>query len=255
MTAPNFKNTLSITPIHLANLLLADNCILLLDAKTLELSDFNLPDHLSPFELIVINRRKSPQAKQEYLATRLLLKLLAKHYLKTTLPDFTNTPPSAISSEFDEVSSKLQLHINNEIVINACISHSHGFVGVALNPSKSEFGFDIEKISLKRPFKKLAKHFYHQDEMTLITQPSEIKNQANIFFRIWTLKESLAKATSCPIAKLLSPNVFHALTSAELLASSNVINVGDGVNHETFDVSVVHKKSTNWRCFLLSDSV
>ena len=78
MTEHYFKNALSITSTQLANLSFASNSILLFNAKTLELSDFNLPDCLSPFELTIINRRKSPQAKQEYLATRLLLKHLIK---------------------------------------------------------------------------------------------------------------------------------------------------------------------------------
>ena len=251
MTEHYFKNALSITSTQLANLSLASNSILLFNAKTLELSDFNLPDCLSPFELNIINRRKSPQAKQEYLATRLLL----KHLIKVTQPQHTHVPLNKMSTEFDEASSKLQIQVGGD-VINTCISHSHGLVGVALNFDKSEFGFDIEKVSLKRPFEKLAKHFYHNDEITLITKPTNTQAQADTFFRIWTLKESLAKATSRPIAKLLSPNVFDELNSAKLSACSNRVTVADSSDSNVcFDVSVVHKKSTDWRCFLLNDFI
>ena len=249
MTEYYFKNALSITSTQLANLSLASNSILLFNAKTLELSDFNLPDCLSPFELTVIYRRKRVQAKQEYLATRLLL----KHLIKVAQPQHAHVALNKMSTVFDETSSKLQIHVNGD-VINTCISHSHGLVGVALNFDKSEFGFDIEKVSLKRPFEKLAKHFYHNDEITLITEPACTHAQANTFFRIWTLKESLAKATSRPIAKLLSPNVFDELHSAKLSACSNSVTVADSSNSNVcFDISVVYKKSTDWRCFLLTD--
>lgn len=244
MTTDYFENTLRITSTQLANLPMVNKGILLFDAAKLDVSQFNLPDSLSPFELSVINRRKSPQAKQEYLATRILLKQL----VKIAKPQYANTPLYNMSTQFDEVSAKLQLHVNGEI-INTCISHSHSFVGVALNLANTEFGFDIEKISLKRPFEKLAKHFYHADEITLITKPSNTQAQANTFFRIWTLKESLAKATSRPIAHLLSPNVFSELSLQGLTVSSNNITV----ENELFDISVVHKKSTEWRCFLIKN--
>ncbi len=250
MTAHYFKNTLSITTIQLTNLPLANNSILLFDATKLDVSKFNLPDYFSPFELSVINRRKRAQAKQEYLATRILLKQL----VKIAKPQYANTPLNGMSTQFDEASAKLQLYVSDE-VINTCISHSHGLVGVALNLAKTEFGFDIEKISLKRPFEKLAKHFYHADEIALIAKPSNTQTQANTFFRIWTLKESLAKATSRPIAKLLSPNVFNELNMATLSASSNCVTVESNNKHTQFDITVAHKKSTDWRCFLITDFI
>jgi 4'-phosphopantetheinyl transferase len=214
--------------------------IIFCDATTLNLSHFNLAHLLSPFELSVINKRKSPKAKQEYLATRLLLKYL----VKKTMPHYAHVRTNTISSAFHAPSSKLQLHIENNAVINCCISHSHGFVGAALNPTRSEFGFDIEQVNLKRPFEKLANHFYHPDEVNLISEPDNEHTKAERFFRIWTLKEALAKATSRPVAKLLSPSVFTELSLSKLYASSTQFN--------GFDISVVNEKSTDWRCFLIN---
>lgn len=250
MNTQHFTHTLNVSPAKLpiddANF----ECILLFNANALKLNDFNLSDYLSTFELTVINKRKSPQAKQEYLATRLLLKYLARCYLKSSSPHYTNLPFNIMCSRFNTQSNKLQLHIKNDCVINACISHSHGFVGVALNVLKSEFGFDIEKINLTRPINKLAKHFYHVDEIALLNQSCDNNRQANTFFRLWTLKEALAKATSRPIAQLLSPNVFNELTQSKLVASSDVVSQS---NMQAFDISVVSKKSTHWQCFLLND--
>lgn len=214
-------------------------CILFFDASTLDISQYDLPALLSEFELNVINRRKSAKAKQEYLATRLLLKYLVK--LNTT--EFKNIPTNHISSEFDEKTSKLLIHImGSETVFSSCLSHSNGFVGAALNLERVEFGFDIEKISLKRPFKKLAKHFYHADEVNLITANEQ--HSAERFFRIWTLKEALAKATSRPIAKLLSPNVFTELSQTQLTAKST--------EYQGFDISVI-SKNTGWQCVHVDD--
>ncbi|MGS0497052.1 hypothetical protein CWB85_06170 [Pseudoalteromonas sp. S1727] len=213
--------------------------ILLFDAQLLNVDEFNLNTLLSPFELTVFTRRKSNKAKQEYLATRLLLKYLVKR----SFPEFTTLPANQLSSEFDESSSKLLIHIaGSSTVISSCLSHSNGFVGAALNIDRIQFGFDIEKINLQRPFEKLAKHFYHIDEVNLITQ-NEYQG-AERFFRIWTLKEALAKATSRPIAKLLSPNVFTELTQANLAAVS--------CQYNEFDISVVSEKSTDWQCSVVN---
>ncbi|WP_288985890.1 4'-phosphopantetheinyl transferase superfamily protein [uncultured Pseudoalteromonas sp.] len=242
MSVTYFENQLEITP-ALAN---NSHCIALLNATTLNVGEFDLPHYLSPFELNVINRRKNPQAKQEYLATRLVLKYL----VKTACSSYASLKLCDISSEFNPDNSKLELHIKNTTgVISCCISHSHGFVGAALNVASTQFGFDIEKISLKRPFNKLAKHFYHPAEVSLITDTDNITTQAHHFFRIWTLKEALAKATSRPIAQLLSPNVFNELNNTQLTACSNTVV---GAHNDMFDISVVAKKSTDWRCSFIS---
>jgi len=233
-----FEQHLTVNPFSASNI--NAQCVLLLNAESLKLADFSLTDLLSPFEQAVIERRKSNKAKQEYLATRLLLKFLVRH----CFTEFANIPANHISSEFDEQSSKLLLHIKNtNTVLSSCLSHSNGFVGAALNIEQGEFGFDIEKISLKRPFEKLAKHFYHHQEVYLITADEQYAAQR--FFRIWTLKEALAKATSRPIAKLLSPHVFTELTTANLNAKS--------CEFRDFDISIVNKKSTDWQCFYIDD--
>jgi|ETNvirnome_2_130_1030620.scaffolds.fasta_scaffold00054_25 4'-phosphopantetheinyl transferase len=242
MSVTYFENQLEITP-ALAN---NSHCIALLNATTLNVGEFDLPHYLSPFELNVINRRKNPQAKQEYLATRLVLKYL----VKSACSSYASLKLCDISSEFNPDNSKLELHIKNTTgVISCCISHSHGFVGAALNVASTQFGFDIEKISLKRPFEKLAKHFYDAAEVALITKQPCTAAKAATFFRLWTLKEALAKATSRPIAQLLSPNVFCELGNSQLSATSTVLT--NDVN-EQFDISVVAKKSTDWRCSIIT---
>lgn len=211
--------------------------LLLMDANDFPLELANSHVLLSPFEQHILQKRKRPQAKKEYVATRLLLKFLVKQHL----PQLKDMPLSDISSEFDNEQSKLIVHIDGHASIPCCLSHSHGFVGAALNVDNLTFGFDIEKINPERPFVKLAKHFYHQDEVTLI---SDIQHSASRFYRIWTLKEALAKATSQPIAKLLSPNVFAQIAQHQLKAKSGV--------YEGYDISVMAPQHSDWQCAVVN---
>jgi len=215
--------------------------ILLMDASNIDLSCLAFEKLLSEFELSVLKKRKVPAAKQEYLATRLTLKYLYKR----TYPH-DDLALNEISSQFDDNDSKLKLHTRVREPVWACLSHSNGLIGAALNPEQQLFGFDIEQSSKPRPFVKLAKHFYHQNEVELISRFDSTDEQAQCFFRIWTLKEALAKASAQPIAKLLAPNVFEEISKYNFSASSNSI--------EDFDLSVVAQKSTDWQCSFINFS-
>ncbi|MCF7498935.1 4'-phosphopantetheinyl transferase superfamily protein [Pseudoalteromonas sp. L1] len=236
MSSHYFSNTLKID----SALSSTDKQVVLMDASRIDISTLPVEKLLSEFELSVLTKRKMPAAKQEYIATRLVLKYL----LKRSIPLLKNTPLCAISSQFDDVDNKLKLHFPVSEPIWACLSHSRGFIGAALNPEQNQFGFDIEHCSKTRPFVKLAKHFYDHNEVNLISSFCDINEQAGCFFRIWTLKEALAKATSQPIAKLLSPNVFTEIEKHNLTASSNTLN--------DFDISVVAQKSTDWQCSFIN---
>jgi len=236
MSSHYFSNTLKIDSAVSS----ADKQIVLVDASHIDISALPVSKLLSQFEQSVLTKRKVQAAKQEYIATRLTLKYL----LKLSVPAFKNTPLCDISSQFDDADSKLKLHTPEGEPIWACLSHSRGFIGAALNPEQHKFGFDIEHCTKTRPFVKLAKHFYHQEEVNLISAFSDINEQAGCFFRIWTLKEALAKATAQPIAKLLSPNVFEEIEKHSLTASSRTVN--------DFDISVVAQKSTDWQCSFMT---
>ncbi|MAD02698.1 MAG: hypothetical protein CMK65_03605 [Pseudoalteromonas sp.] len=215
--------------------------IMLMEASNIDISSLAIEKLLSEFELCVLEKRKVPAAKQEYLATRLTLKYLYKHAYP-----HDDLALNEISSQFDDKDSKLKLHTPVRESVWACLSHSNGLIGAALNPAQQLLGFDIEQSNKPRPFIKLAKHFYHQDEVDLISSFDAPDEQAQCFFRIWTLKEALAKASAQPIAKLLAPNVFEEIRKHNFCASSNCI--------EGFDISVVAQKSTDWQCSFISFS-
>ena len=76
-----------------------------------------------------------------------------------------------------------QIHFN--------LSHSGKAVVAAF--SDDEIGCDVEKI--KEADLELARRFLHPNEYEAIAQMEDIERRNELFFRIWTLKESFMKVT------------------------------------------------------------
>ena len=114
-------------------------------------------------------------------------------------------------TRFNEQSKRLEVFANNELLdVNVVISHSHQHVGVALSlGSRTVLGLDIEKIDEKRPFQKLAAHFYPKQEACAIG------DNVDTFFRVWTLKEAFAKAAKQSISTLLSHPILPLLENIQ----------------------------------------
>lgn len=71
------------------------------------------------------------------------------------------------------------------------LSHSGDLVVCAI--SNREIGCDVQKLMDKK--KNVAEHFFAREEYeTILNQPSERERQ-EMFFRLWTLKESFLKVT------------------------------------------------------------
>ncbi|WP_105264874.1 4'-phosphopantetheinyl transferase family protein [Pseudoalteromonas sp. T1lg76] len=159
--------------------------------------------HLHPGELEVLNRRKQPQAKREYLSSRYFIKTLAQRLF----PQYAQAPLTSWQSVFNEQERALQLFIDGQLLdINVVISHSHGHIAVAITQGQqSLLGVDIEKRDANRRFEKLAAHFYPEVEAR------DIGNNVDTFFRVWTLKEAYAKAAKQSISTLLSQPILPLL--------------------------------------------
>ncbi|WP_395374064.1 4'-phosphopantetheinyl transferase family protein [Marinicella sp. W31] len=70
-------------------------------------------------------------------------------------------------------------------------SHSRGVYVYCFSDSSS-VGVDIEKIDTQRPCLKLARRYFHKQElMQLEKLPAQARTQ--LFFRLWTAKEALCK--------------------------------------------------------------
>lgn len=161
--------------------------------------------YLHPREYEVFTKRKQQQAQQEYLASRIIIKTYASQCLGY---DFAE-----LYVLFDSEDSCLNVYHDEDVIsLRCCISHSHGQVLIAVAPITNvpttqsiKLGVDLEWISTKRSLEKVAKHYYHAEELrACLAQPVNAK----ALYRIWTLKEALAKAIKQPIAKLLRDNVF-----------------------------------------------
>ncbi|SQD80532.1 4'-phosphopantetheinyl transferase family protein [Moritella yayanosii] len=176
--------------------------------------------YLHPQEQVIFAKRKQPQAKQEYLTSRVIIKTYASQCLGYNF--------DSLAVLFDDKDTCLKVYQHGEVIaLHSCISHSHGQVLVALVPVKHaatqaltikplQLGVDLEWISTKRSLEKIAKHYYHSDELhACMGQVEAVAEEmgkavhAKALYRIWTLKEALAKAIKQPIAKLLRDNVFE----------------------------------------------
>jgi 4'-phosphopantetheinyl transferase len=169
-----------------------------------------LASWLSPNELAVLGRRKQLAAKNEFIASRLLLKhLIARDF---------SVPYCELTVLFNPESNQLEArHLNTLLPISAVISHSHGAVAACVSNTPMKLGLDIEFTEKQRAFEKLAAHFYQQEEISLILSA---EHTSDCFYRIWTLKEALAKTISKPIAALLSQNVFNEIETHNLAVVS-----------------------------------
>ena len=200
--------------------------------------------YLHPQEQAVFAKRKQQQAKQEYLASRVIIKTYASQCLGY---DF-----DSLTVLFDDKDTCLKVYRHDEVIaLHCCISHSHGQVLVALVPVKHaamqaltikpmQLGVDLEWISTKRSLEKVAKHYYHSEELrACMAQADAVTEEmikavhAKALYRIWTLKEALAKAIKQPIAKLLRDNVFeHCL---QLHVHSGCYEAFE----QAFDISII----------------
>ena len=194
--------------------------IWLCDASNADLQTLNLKQVLHPHEHSILAQRKKQQAQQEYCISRMIIK-------RVLVSTFAHKA-SEFASRFDAEQRQLQLwHHDQLLPVSVSLSHSNGFVAVAMSLGNHAFGLDLERTNKPRAFLKLAKHFYHPDEVALIEQSAANEQQAACFYRIWTLKEALAKTLKKPIAQLLRPNVFELIQSNQLHSQSTQINQFD----------------------------
>jgi len=197
--------------------------------------------YLHPLERAVFGKRKQQQAQQEYLASRTMIKTYASQCLGYNFAE--------LYVLFDDQDNCLNIYHNGSVIpLRCCISHSHGQVLIVLIPQKSaqpiQLGVDLEWISTKRSLEKVAKHYYHPKELQACMTQTEIVSEGTAkalhpqtLYRIWTLKEALAKAIKQPIAKLIRDNVFSH--SEQLNVRSGSYKSANAEYGEEFDLSII----------------
>ena len=76
------------------------------------------------------------------------------------------------------------------------LSHSEKMIALAFQKN-SPLGVDIEKIQPADKYGNVIQHYFTSDEQKLIS-----RSDNDIFFKIWTQKEAIGKATGQGIANL-----------------------------------------------------
>ncbi|MEY8251094.1 MAG: 4'-phosphopantetheinyl transferase superfamily protein [Colwellia sp.] len=233
---------------------LVDNSINLYLFNANELSEkkvFSLAQqYLSTSEFAIYDQRKALLAKKEFIASRLLLKHLAFAFFKSLNASLLPVDFKELIILFNKELSCLEVRYQQQLLpLTVSLSHSHGivFLGVAQHKEQHskqqhmpletklnmQLGVDIELISEKRNHQKLAKHFFHPAEIDWITAQGQ-----TAFFRVWTLKEALAKASKVSVASLLAKNVFEQLRSVNRVSYFSC-QYQSQVSKNIFDMSIV----------------
>ncbi|WDE03786.1 4'-phosphopantetheinyl transferase superfamily protein [Thalassomonas viridans] len=176
-------------------------CLCIFDSNALSQRQMEvLADNwLTADETQTLDKRRLLTAKKEFVASRGIIKLVLARHLQLDV--------KAINIFFDQEDTCLKACIYQQtdremLPVQICISHSHGLVLVAMSLQSSRLGVDLEQRKPERRWLKLARHFYHARETARIE-----KEGMDTFYRIWTLKEALAKAIKQPIARLLSQDI------------------------------------------------
>ena len=115
--------------------------------------------------------------------------ILRRTALRTLLSRYTGIPASEI--EFIAGKNKkpeLKSELNN---IRFNVSHSGDLILIAI--SASEVGVDIERIETGFNYSEILKHSFSEQEINQIEHAYDSRGH---FFRLWTRKEALTKASS-----------------------------------------------------------
>ncbi len=140
---------------------------------------------------------KSKRKQQQMLLSRALLSKALAHF------DCT------LNSAY-EIFNYTTLTLDNKSQTFAIsITHSGDMAAIILSDQPLRVGIDIEQIK-KRNFAELAKEICTKTELALIKTRKNIEAD---FYQLWTVKESLAKASLRPLTDLYQCDCSAVLTS------------------------------------------
>ena len=117
------------------------------------------------------------------------LSLAAEYLLMKGLEEL-NVDYSKIKIGFVENNKPILKNCPQELYFN--LSHSGDMAMCII--ADSEVGCDIQKMTDKEDYIKIAQRFFHPEEIQMIENAREDEKR-ELFYRIWALKESFIKAT------------------------------------------------------------
>lgn len=130
--------------------------------------------------------QKFIRGKEEYIASRWLLRRVLAKYLQ-------QTPETLVFSR----GTKGKPYIANQS-LQFNLSHSGHWALLGLAQGM-ELGVDIEPVRDTRDLLGIANNYYHPDELIQLRQ-REGEDQIHFFYQLWTLKEALLKAMGVGIS-------------------------------------------------------
>jgi len=131
---------------------------------------------------------------------------------RNKLAAFLNTDPRQLI--FHLTANKKPMLVDAQLHFN--VSHTEHYFALLINKHHA-VGVDIESLQRSVDFLALAKRFFSVTEIKFLEQAADKKN---IFFRLWTAKEALLKASGVGLEKLAECALFvdaqgHLQTTAK----------------------------------------
>lgn len=112
--------------------------------------------------------------------------------LRSVLALYLGTEPGSLEFEYGPYGKPhLSNTINTDLRFN--MAHSHGIVLIAVACGR-EVGVDVERIDTSYPFMDTARSFFSEKEYALL-RSAPADQRPETFFRLWTRKEAMLKAT------------------------------------------------------------
>ncbi len=156
--------------------------------KQVDLWKIKVQDHstlpekiLSKDELLKASRFLHIKDRDSFISRRTALRILISRY--------TDIPASEI--EFITGKNKKPELKSGSNKIRFNVSHSGELILIAI--SNTEIGVDIERIETSFNYADILQHSFSGQEISHIEQAAD---KRNLFFRLWTRKEALTKASS-----------------------------------------------------------
>jgi len=144
---------------------------------------------------------------REFLQTRLLL----RQALSITLPGALPPEHWQISERPEQAP---QVHQAVDLGWHYSLSHSRGRIAIAIS-NAGPCGIDLEHHRPRANLMALAEQWFHPDETECLASLDK-PDQIAAFYRLWTLKEALIKATDSSVfSGILANTCFHACASEE----------------------------------------
>lgn len=163
-------------------------------------SDDIPPDSSEARELAALLSAEEHQRRATYRTAEARHQfLLSRALLRRVLGKITGDSPQQL--RFDRLPSGKPL-LASAPELHFSLSHSGQWIALAVS-CEAPIGIDIEQPLKPRDFLRIARHYFHPQECTLLESPPNELMPLH-FYRLWTMKEAFFKARGTGISEGLA---------------------------------------------------